>query len=104
MARWPGHVTGLDKGHAYDFAISDPFSKAAEADGAAGSMRAPMPGLGKIVRVARGDRVRKGQALLVLEAMKMEHTIAASHDGIIAEIAAEAAQVSGGTVLVRFEE
>jgi 3-methylcrotonyl-CoA carboxylase alpha subunit len=36
--------------------------------------------------------------------MKMEHTIAASHDGTIAEIADEGAQVSEGTVLVRFSE
>ncbi|MGN6469646.1 MAG: acetyl-CoA carboxylase biotin carboxyl carrier protein subunit, partial [Rhizobiaceae bacterium] len=45
-----------------------------------------------------------GQPLLVLEAMKMEHTIAAPHDGIVAEIAAEGGQVTDGTVLVRFRE
>jgi 3-methylcrotonyl-CoA carboxylase alpha subunit len=48
--------------------------------------------------------VAKGQPLLILEAMKMEHTIAAPHDGTIAEIATEGAQVSDGTVLVRFAE
>ena len=42
--------------------------------------------------------------LLILEAMKMEHTIAAPHDGVIAEIATEGAQITDGTVLVRFEE
>ena len=67
-------------------------------------MRAPMPGLVKIVRAAAGDAVIKGQPLLVLEAMKMEHTIAASHDGVVAEIVAEGAQVTDGTVLVRFVE
>ena len=67
-------------------------------------MRAPMPGLVKLVRAAKGDAVSKGQPLLVLEAMKMEHTIAAPHDGVIAEIVAEGAQVTDGTVLVRFEE
>ncbi|TIX54309.1 MAG: hypothetical protein E5V28_27385, partial [Mesorhizobium sp.] len=41
---------------------------------------------------------------LILEAMKMEHTIYATHDGTIAEIAAEGAQVTDGTVLVRFAE
>jgi 3-methylcrotonyl-CoA carboxylase alpha subunit len=56
------------------------------------------------VRVAKGDAVIKGQPLLILEAMKMEHTIAAPHDGVIAEIATEGAQVTDGTVLVRFVE
>ena len=71
---------------------------------ASGSLRAPMPGLVKLVRAAKGDTVNKGQPLLILEAMKMEHTIAAPHDGVIAEIAAEGAQVTDGTVLVRFVE
>ena len=53
-----------------------------------------MPGLVKIVRAGKGDAVTKGQPLLVLEAMKMEHTIAAPHDGVIAEIAVEGAQVT----------
>jgi 3-methylcrotonyl-CoA carboxylase alpha subunit len=48
--------------------------------------------------------VKKGQPLLVLEAMKMEHTIAAPHDGVIGEIVPEGAQVTDGAVLVRFEE
>jgi len=48
--------------------------------------------------------VTKGQSLLILEAMKMEHTINAPHDGVIAEIASEGVQVSDGTVLVRFSD
>ena len=67
-------------------------------------MRAPMPGLVKIVHAAKGDTVTKGQPLLILEAMKMEHTIAAPHDGVVADIAAEGAQITEGTVLVTFEE
>ena len=63
-----------------------------------------MPGLVKLVRAAKGEAVAKGQPLLILEAMKMEHTIAAPHDGIVAEIAVEGAQVTDGTVLVRFVE
>ena len=46
----------------------------------------------------------KGQPLLILEAMKMEHTIAAPHDGEIAEIVSEGEQVTDGTVLARFAE
>ena len=67
-------------------------------------MRAPMPGMVKIVRAVAGEMVSKGQPLLVLEAMKMEHTITASHQGEIAEIVSEGAQVSEGAVLVRFVE
>lgn len=63
-----------------------------------------MPGLVKVVRAAAGDSVTKGQPLLILEAMKMEHSIAAPHDGVIVEIATEGSQVSDGTVLVRFAE
>ena len=88
----------------YTFAAPDPLARADEAAGGADSLRAPMPGLVKLVRVAGGEAVKKGQALLVLEAMKMEHTIAAPHDGIVAEIVAEGAQVTDGAVLVRFAE
>jgi 3-methylcrotonyl-CoA carboxylase alpha subunit len=63
-----------------------------------------MPSLVKLVRALKGEAVVKGQPLLILEAMKMEHTIAAPHDGTIDEIAAEGAQVSDGTVLVKFAE
>jgi 3-methylcrotonyl-CoA carboxylase alpha subunit len=103
-AHWPGHVTVFAGGAAFDFAVPDPFAKAAEAEAGAGSMRAPMPGLVKIVRAAKGETVSKGQPLLVLEAMKMEHTISAPHDGVVADIAAEGAQITEGTVLVTFEE
>ena len=80
------------------------MARSDDAAAASGSLRAPMPGLVKLVRAAKGDTVIKGQALLILEAMKMEHTIAAPHDGVVAEIATEGAQVTDGTVLVRFVE
>ncbi|MER8385987.1 acetyl/propionyl/methylcrotonyl-CoA carboxylase subunit alpha [Mesorhizobium sp. M1380] len=104
LARWPGHVTVFDGAIGYGFAVPDPLARADEAAAASGSLRAPMPGLVKLVRAAKGEAVIKGQPLLILEAMKMEHTIAAPHDGVIAEIAAEGAQVTDGTVLVRFAE
>ncbi|MFI0846961.1 acetyl/propionyl/methylcrotonyl-CoA carboxylase subunit alpha [Mesorhizobium sp. IMUNJ 23232] len=103
MAKWPGHITIFERAVGYDFAVPDPLDRADETE-AAGSMRAPMPGLVKLVRAVRGDTVRKGQPLLILEAMKMEHTINASHDGEIAEIASEGSQVTEGAVLVRFVE
>ncbi|TPK22252.1 acetyl/propionyl/methylcrotonyl-CoA carboxylase subunit alpha [Mesorhizobium sp. B2-5-9] len=102
LARWPGHITVFEGAVGYTFAVPDPLARSDEA--ATGSLRAPMPGLVKLVRVAKGDAVIKGQPLLILEAMKMEHTIAAPHDGVIAEIAGEGAQVTDGAVLVRFAE
>ena len=104
LARWPGHVTVFEGAVGYSFTVPDPLARTDEAAAASGSLRAPMPGLVKLVRAAKGDAVTKGQPLLILEAMKMEHTISASHDGVIAEIAAEGAQVTDGTVLVRFAE
>ncbi|MER8437907.1 acetyl/propionyl/methylcrotonyl-CoA carboxylase subunit alpha [Mesorhizobium sp. M1312] len=104
IARWPGHVTVFSGAVGYSFAVPDPLARADEIAAGSDSLRAPMPGLVKLVRAARGEAVIKGQPLLILEAMKMEHTISATHDGTIAEIAAEGAQVTDGTVLVRFAE
>ena len=99
---WPRH--DIQGAQSHTFAIPDPFERSEEAASKADTLRAPMPGLVKIVTAAKGDAVSKGQPLLVLEAMKMEHTIAAPHDGVLAEIVSEGAQVTDGTVLVRFAE
>ncbi|MGW6200215.1 ATP-binding protein [Kribbella sp. NPDC055110] len=67
---------------------------------AAGSLVAPMPGTVIRVGVAVGDAVKQGQPLLWLEAMKMEHTIAAPADGVVGELKVEAGQqVEVGAVL-----
>jgi propionyl-CoA carboxylase alpha chain len=74
-------------------------------EGSAGSLHAPMPG--KIIRMAVevGDRVREGQVLVVLEAMKMEHSLKAPHGGVVTEVRHEAdEQVDTGVVLVVVEE
>jgi 3-methylcrotonyl-CoA carboxylase alpha subunit len=69
-----------------------------------GEIEAPMPGKVTAVEVAAGDKVAKGQRLLTLEAMKMEHALTAPFDGVVAELnAREGAQVSEGTVLARVE-
>ncbi|MGH7004675.1 MAG: biotin/lipoyl-containing protein, partial [Alphaproteobacteria bacterium] len=99
----PNGVAVLSLGRVSTFAFADPFLLAEEAGGGADRLNAPMPGLVKSVRVSTGETVRKGQILLVLEAMKMEHTITAPHDGRIAEIVTESAQVKENSPLVRFE-
>ncbi len=71
---------------------------------AGGGLEAPMPGVVTRVLVAAGDQVTKGQPLLALEAMKMEHLIRAPRDGRIASVAAAAgAMVQGGATLVELE-
>ncbi|MGB3352979.1 MAG: biotin/lipoyl-containing protein, partial [Mycobacterium sp.] len=66
----------------------------------AGSLTAPMPGSVIRLPVAAGDIVTAGQALVVLEAMKMEHTIASPIDGVVAELSvAVGQQVSTGDAL-----
>jgi 3-methylcrotonyl-CoA carboxylase alpha subunit len=76
-----------------------------EAAGAGeGSMRSPLPGKIIDLRVKAGDTVSKGQPLLVLEAMKMEHTLAAPADGTVKSVRyAVGEQVPEGAELVEFE-
>lgn len=72
---------------------------------ASGSLLAPMPGTVVRVAVAAGDSVEAGQPVLVLEAMKMQHTVAAPAAGVVAEINVEAgSQVASGEVLAVVEE
>lgn len=64
-----------------------------------------MPGNVLRVEVEPGDRVVKGQAVLVLEAMKMEHRITAPADGVVAAVQVEKGrQVDAGAVLVIIQE
>jgi propionyl-CoA carboxylase alpha chain/3-methylcrotonyl-CoA carboxylase alpha subunit len=61
-----------------------------------------MPGKVVAVAVAQGDTVVRGQILLTLEAMKMEHALTAAFDGVVEVLSvAVGAQVSEGVVLAR---
>ncbi|MGD9618072.1 MAG: acetyl-CoA carboxylase biotin carboxylase subunit [Alphaproteobacteria bacterium] len=64
----------------------DPLAPPAGADPTAGRLTAPMPGRVVQVLVTVGEAVRQGQPMMVVEAMKMEHTIAAPRDGIVASV------------------
>jgi len=67
-----------------------------------GAIVSPMPGKIIAVEVAEGQKVAKGDRLVTLEAMKMEHSLVAPFDGIVAELNATAGgQVSEGTLLVQ---
>ena len=70
-----------------------------------GAILSPMPGRIIAVDVSAGDTVTKGQKLVTLEAMKMEHSLTAPFDGIVADLnAIEGGQVTEGTMLVRIEK
>jgi 3-methylcrotonyl-CoA carboxylase alpha subunit len=70
-----------------------------------GEIEAPMPGKVTAVEVSQGERVAKGQRLLTLEAMKMEHALTAPFDGTVAELPATVgAQVKEGQLLVRIDD
>ena len=68
-------------------------------------LAAPMPGQVRSVNVSEGDKVKKGQTLLVLEAMKMEFRIQASRDGVIKKLYVSQGQtVEREQILVEIEE
>lgn len=87
------------------FDIIDPLSRDAAAMAGDDLTLAPMPGRVVSVHVHAGQQVSAGDRLAVLEAMKMEHTMVAARDGVIAEVLVqEADQVEAGAPLVRLEE
>jgi len=72
---------------------------------AAGSLAAPMPGAVIDVLVTPGQRVEKGAPLIILEAMKMQHTITAPADGTVTAVFfAKGEQVQDGVNLIEFEK
>jgi 3-methylcrotonyl-CoA carboxylase alpha subunit len=89
------------EGQAYEFALT------ARGSGTShgvhdGEIEAPMPGKVTSVEVSNGEKVAKGQRLLTLEAMKMEHSLTAPFDGTVAELAAMGGQqVAEGQLLVK---
>lgn len=69
------------------------------------TLKAPMPGMVLSIPVQEGQAVKKGDTLIVLEAMKMENALKAPHDAIIGAIKAEAGKpVEKGAVLLSFAE
>jgi len=86
-----------DAGFSHAFVEPSAASRAEEAGPGDGKVRAPMGGRVVRVDVATGDRVTKGQTLLVIEAMKMEHRVVAPADGVVQMLGAEA----GAQVIAR---
>jgi 3-methylcrotonyl-CoA carboxylase alpha subunit len=84
--------------------VVDALAHAGEVQEAGGRLTAPMPGKVVSFAVAAGDKVKAGQALAVMEAMKMEHTIAAPADGEVLELLyAPGDQVAEGEELLKLK-
>ena len=91
------------EGQAYEFDRSSRGSVGAAATD--GAILAPMPGKVTSIEISKGEKVAKGQRLLTLEAMKMEHGLVAPFDGVVAELNTKAgAQVQVDAVLARIDK
>jgi len=91
-------------GASFSFGLPDQLADEEEGSASGDVVTAPMPGLVKQVSAAAGASVSRGDALLVLEAMKMEHTLTAPRDGNVAEVlVTEGDQVTDGTVLIALQ-
>jgi 3-methylcrotonyl-CoA carboxylase alpha subunit len=91
-------------GQAYTFEPVDDAHGGAAAGAGSGTVVAPMPGKVVKVLIAPGDTVAPGQPLVVVEAMKMETTLAAEIDGTVTVVNVEAGgMVDAGAVLVEIE-
>ncbi len=87
------------------FEVPDPLARGAAAAGAVDGALAPMPGRVVSVHVGLGQEVAEGDRLVVLEAMKMEHTMRAGRAGVVSEVlVAQGDQVEAGAPLVLLEE
>ncbi|WER47573.1 acetyl/propionyl/methylcrotonyl-CoA carboxylase subunit alpha [Cupriavidus sp. WKF15] len=85
--------------------LADPLMHAGEAEGEGGKLAAPMPGRIIAVMVEAGATINKGDALIVMEAMKMEHTLTAPAGGTVQEVLyAVGDQVQEGAQLVTLEQ
>jgi 3-methylcrotonyl-CoA carboxylase alpha subunit len=95
------HVFYADTHYVLDY--HDPMAHAGEVEIEGGRLTAPMPGKVVAVLVGKGQSAKKGEPLVIMEAMKMEHTIAAPHDGMVDDVLyAVGDQVADGAPLLAF--
>jgi 3-methylcrotonyl-CoA carboxylase alpha subunit len=81
----------------------DPLAAHSDGDAGAGRLTAPMPGRITQLMAEPGTSVQRGQPLMIIEAMKMEHTVAAPADGVVEAVRfAVGDQVEEGTELIAF--
>ncbi|MGF6271846.1 3-methylcrotonyl-CoA carboxylase alpha subunit [Massilia sp. UYP11] len=91
-------------GHHHTLTYNDPMAHAGETESAGGRLTAPMPGKVVAVLAQSGETVAKGEPLVIMEAMKMEHTISAPSDGLVEEVLYQVGdQVADGAPLLAFK-
>ena len=91
-------------GQHFTLTYNDPMAHAGEVESLGGRLTAPMPGKVVAVLVQSGKTVVKGEPLVIMEAMKMEHTIAAPSDGLVEEVLYGVGdQVADGAPLLAFK-
>jgi len=99
----PSNLHLFRDGRQQKWHYQNPLSVVPTEEGSAGKLTAPMPGKVVAVKVKVGDQVRVGDPLIVVEAMKMEHTITAPFEGVIEDINySQGDQVSEGDQLIIF--
>jgi len=97
------HLVLMHGQRSYDLPLENPLAVEDSSNNSSAGLVAPMPGKIISVLAKAGDRVSRGQAIVVLEAMKMEHTLAAPSDCEIAAInVAPGDQVDDGAAVVTF--
>lgn len=97
--------TVLWEGKAWELRLHDPVHEVDETSVHGGNLTAPMPGAVVAVQVEVGAKVQAGDALMIVVAMKMEHTITAPHAGEVKEIYFQVGdQVKDGDVLLSLEQ
>jgi 3-methylcrotonyl-CoA carboxylase alpha subunit len=97
-------VTVFADDQAQAFTLLDPLARVDEAMGGGDMIAAPMTGQIRMVAATSGNEVRKGDVLVVMEAMKMEHSLSAPRDGVVAEVLTGTGdQVDEGMLLVTLE-
>jgi len=91
-------------GDHYTLHYADPMAHAGEHEALGGRLTAPMPGKVVAVLVKNGQEVGKGEPLVIMEAMKMEHTISAPGDGLVEDVLYQVGdQVADGAPLLAFK-
>ncbi len=84
--------------------MHDPLESGLEDEAGPGNLRSPMPGKVLEVLVSDGEKVQRGAPMIILEAMKMEHTIVAPADGVVTRISYQPGDlIDEGVDLVEFE-
>ena len=100
----PDQLVLVHRGRRVALGLEPDLVAAAEEIAGSGLIAAPMPGKVGRLLVAVGDRVERGQALAILEAMKMEHSLKAPDAGMVTAVhVAQGEQIDEGTVLLDLE-